>query len=143
MTREQAIALRAQMETTYAAAAPNMTTKMLIENRALCAKWDYGKHTANEIRTVENYPFKCRQDHDTEIYPDIVPGGASWATFWIPYHGLSVDTALPWIAPTGAHDMYLVGEYMIFTDGLIYRCKADTAYSPIEYADAWEVAQTE
>lgn len=45
--------------------------------------------------------------------------------------------ALPWTAPTGAHDMYKTGEYMIY-DGKIYLCKSDTAYSPSDYAAAWE-----
>lgn len=139
MTREQALALRAQMEETFAAAAPNMTVQMLIQNRALCAKWEEGKHLADEIRTVEGYPYKCRQDHDTAEYPDIVPDGSAWATFWIPFHGTSAETALPFVAPTGAHDMYLAGEYMTL-GGVLYRCKADTAYSPTEYADAWEDA---
>lgn len=31
------------------------------------------------------------------------------------------------------------GQYMIYTDGVTYRAKMDTAYSPEEYAQAWEV----
>lgn len=45
---------------------------------------------------------------------------------------------MPWIKPTGAHDMYKANEYMVFTDGGTYRCIQDTAYSPTEYAQAWE-----
>lgn len=41
--------------------------------------------------------------------------------------------------PTGAHDMYKVGECMIWTDGEVYKCLSDTAYSPEEYAQDWEV----
>lgn len=137
MTREQAIALRAQMEETYAAAAPNMTVQMVIANRALCAKWDYGKHAADEIRTVEGYPFKCRQEHDTAVYPDIVPGGSAWGTFWIPFHGTSVETALPFVQPTGAHDMYFANEYAAFPVG-VKKCIRDTAYSYTDDPGAWE-----
>lgn len=139
MTREQAIALRTQMEETYAAAAPNMTVQMLIQNRALCAKWEEGKHIVDEIRTVEGYPFKCRQEHDTEVYPDIVPGGSAWATFWIPFHGTSVETALPFVQPTGAHDMYLADEYAVFDVG-VKKCIRDTAYTYIDDPTAWEDA---
>ena len=34
--------------------------------------------------------------------------------------------------------MYRAGEYMVWTDGTIYRCKADTNFSPVDYAQAWE-----
>ena len=39
--------------------------------------------------------------------------------------------------------MYRSGEYIIFTDGVVYRCTQDTAYSPEEYADAWETWEDE
>ena len=42
--------------------------------------------------------------------------------------------------PTGAHDMYKTGEYMIWTDGNTYKCIQDTNFSPEEYAQAWENA---
>ena len=45
-----------------------------------------------------------------------------------------------WITPAGAHDMYRVGEYMVYTDGSVYKCLADTVYSPEAYAQAWEIA---
>ena len=139
MTREQALALRAQMEETFAVAAPNMTVQMLIHNRALCAKWEEGAHAVDEIRTVEGYPYKCRQDHDTAEYPDIVPGGSAWATFWIPFHGTSAETALPFVAPTGAHDMYLADEYAVFEVG-VKKCIRDTAYNYTDDPTAWEDA---
>lgn len=138
MTRDEAIKLRAQMEETYAAAAPNMTVQMLIRNRALCAKWAEGEHIVDEVRTVEGYPFKCRQEHDTAEHPDIVPGSTAWPTFWIPYHGTSPETALPWLKPTCAEDVYKPGEYMIFTDGLLYLNKMATDHSPTDYPGAWE-----
>ena len=51
----------------------------------------------------------------------------------------SAETARAWVQPTGAHDIYRAGEYMIWTDGQVYKCLSDTAYSPGEYAAAWEV----
>ena len=45
---------------------------------------------------------------------------------------------VPWEAPTGAHDMYKAGEYMIWTDNKVYLCKQDTNFSPAEYPQAWE-----
>lgn len=59
-------------------------------------------------------------------------------TLWKPWHSRKPEYALPWEAPTGAHDMYKSGEYMVWTDGKIYKCIQDTNYSPAEYAQAWE-----
>lgn len=137
MTRDEAIALRAKMENTYALAAVNMTNDQVIENRALCQAWGPGAHLVNEIRTANNYPYKCRQDHDTAIYPDIVPGGPAWGTFWIPYHGRTPETALPFVQPTGAHDMYFAEEYAEFDVG-VKKCVRDTAYNYIDDPTAWE-----
>ena len=36
--------------------------------------------------------------------------------------------------------MYHAGEYMIWTDGSIQRCKEDTNFSPEDYPQAWEEA---
>lgn len=41
-------------------------------------------------------------------------------------------------APAGAHDMYKVGEYMIYTDKNIYKCIQDTNFSPSDYPQAWK-----
>lgn len=54
------------------------------------------------------------------------------------YHGTTPESARPWIAPTGAHDMYKAGEYTIWTDDKTYKAKMDTAYSPADYPQAWE-----
>lgn len=61
-------------------------------------------------------------------------------TFWKPWHSRKKEYALPWEAPTGAHDMYKAGEYMIWTDGAVKKCIQDTNFSPEEYAQAWEDA---
>ena len=59
-----------------------------------------------------------------------------------PLHGKSVATARQWVKPQyGTTDMYHAGEYMVYTDGKVYRCLSDTPYSPEEYAAAWEVYQ--
>ena len=34
--------------------------------------------------------------------------------------------------------MYKIGEYVVFEDAL-YKCVQDTAYSPADYAPAWEI----
>lgn len=59
-------------------------------------------------------------------------------TLWKPWHSRKKEYALPWEAPTGAHDMYKAGEYMIWTDGTAKKCIQDTNFSPEKYPDAWE-----
>ena len=88
--------------------------------------------------TAAGQVWECIQGYDSAVYPDIVPGGAAWGTFHRPLHATTPDLARPWVAPTGAHDMYKAGEYMTL-DGALWRCLQDTAYSPEEYARAWEV----
>lgn len=101
--------------------------------------WAAGAHTVGEICNADGQTWVCFQAYDNATYPDIQPGSAAWRTFNRPLHGTSPATARPFVQPTGAHDMYCVGEYMIWTDGRTYRCTADTAYSPADYAAAWEV----
>ena len=104
---------------------------------ALYPKWVEGQHAAGELYTARGQVWECIQGYDNAVYPDIVPGGTAWGTFHRPLHATSPDTARPWVQPTGAHDIYKAGEYMTL-DGTLYKCKADTAYSPAEYAAAWE-----
>lgn len=100
--------------------------------------WEPDIYEVGDIRTDEGKPYECMTAHDS-ITND------TWTikerTLWKPYHSKEVKWALPWEAPTGAHDMYKSGEYMIFTDGKTYKCLSDTNYSPVEYAQAWEVAE--
>ena len=108
---------------------------------ALYDEWAEGAYQVGDIRLVAyegtHQPWKCRQAHDTTTYPDITPDGSAWRTFWIPFHGTSPETAQDWIAPSGAHDQYESGEYMIW-NGHTYKCLSATVYTPEEYAQAWE-----
>lgn len=110
---------------------------------ALYDEWAEGTYQVGDIRLAAyegtHQPWRCRQEHDTAAYPDITPDGSAWRTFWIPFHGTTPKTALPFVQPTMAEDQYKTGEMMIWTDGNTYRCKENTAYSPEEYAQAWEL----
>lgn len=139
MRLKEARDLRKQMEDTFEKAVPTMTNDEVIKNRVLCKQWTSGKHTAGEVYEAIGQLWQCIQDYDNAVYPDIIPNGSAWGTFHKPYHGTTKETAMPWVAPTGAHDMYLVGEYMVWTDGKVYKCLMATAFSPAEYASAWEV----
>lgn len=113
------------------------TADEIIKCSALWDEWEPGKHTVDEIFTVGGDPWKVYQNYDNAVHPDIAPGNAAWYTFNKPFHGTTRETAREFVYPTGAHDMYITGEWMI-SDGHYYRCKSDTAYSPADYADAWE-----
>ena len=97
--------------------------------------WTPGAYVVGDVRLFEGNPYKCVQAHDSTDNPAWNP--AETPALWMQYHGTTKETARPYIAPTGAHDMYLTGEWMIWTDGLAYRCVLDTSYSPAEYAAAW------
>ena len=103
----------------------------------LYGPWAAGQFEAGDIRNSGGQTWVCFQAHDCAVYPDIAPGGAAWFTFWRPLHGKSPETARPFVPVQGAHDMYKIGEYAVFEDAL-YKCVQDTAYSPADYAPAWE-----
>lgn len=126
---------------------PTMQSSMSADDTivvaALYAEWTEGAYQVGDIRLAwyrgAHQPWKCRQEHDTTTYPDITPDGSAWRTFWIPFHGTTPETAQAWVAPSGAHDQYEAGEYMVWTDGNTYLCKQATVYTPEEYAQAWEL----
>lgn len=118
-----------------------MTADQTITVAALYDEWSEGAYQVGDIRLAwyegTHQPWKCRQAHDTDTYPDITPEGTAWRTFWIPFHGTTPETAQNWIAPSGAHDQYNAGEYMVY-NGQTYRALMATVYTPDEYAQAWE-----
>lgn len=49
-----------------------------------------------------------------------------------------VPDAPEWVAPTGAHDAYMIGDLVTY-NGKVYRCLMDNCvWSPAAYARAWE-----
>lgn len=110
-------------------------TKEINEYMEILRKWEPGAYIVGDVRLYNDIPYKCIQAHNST-------GNETWnpsvASLWMQYHGTSVETARPWVAPTGAHDMYLAGEYMIWTDGLTYKCLSNTNFSPADYVLAWE-----
>ena len=112
-----------------------------IQCMSLFPVWERGNYVVGDVRTDPNtgYPYECIVEHDS-----ITNTGDDWTidnrTLWKPWHSRKAEYALPWEAPTGAHDMYKSGEYMIWTDSSIKKCVQDTNFSPTEYAQAWEDA---
>lgn len=102
-------------------------------------EWESGKHKVGEIYNAINQTWECYLEYDNAVYPDIVPGESAWYTFNRPLHGKTKETAREWVTPTGAHDTYKYGEWMIWIDGVLYQCIAPngTNFSPTEYPEGW------
>lgn len=98
--------------------------------------WAPASYRANDVVRYEGIPYKCVQAHDSTNNPTWIP--PSVPALWMEYHGTSKETARNWITPSGAHDMYKQGEWMIFTDGKYYECLNDTIYSPTDLSTAWQ-----
>lgn len=121
------------------AAAPTAQADDVIADMALLQDWRPGAYAIGDVRVHNGQPWRCCQAHDSTGNDAWAPGAAP--ALWAPYHATSARWALPWVAPTGVHDAYQSGEYMIWADGQIYRCKADaTVWGPDALPGAWEVA---
>lgn len=117
---------------------PSAEDKTLaISCKALFREWTPGKYETGDIRInpTTGCPRECITAHDSTVNTDWT---IDVGTIWKAYHSRKKEYALPWEQPTGAHDMYKTGEYMVFVDGKTYLCKQDTSYSPTEYLSAWE-----
>ena len=82
-------------------------------------------------------PKECIMAYDGSVQLDWT---IDTSTLWKHWHSRKPEYDLPWEAPTGAHDMYKSGGYMIWTNGYTSLCKEDTNFSPTDYPQAWEVA---
>lgn len=115
----------------------NATANDVIALTPLLKEWAEGAFVTGDVRVYEGYPYKCVQDHDST-------GNAAWnpkdaVSLWANFHATDAQYALPYVAPTGAHDAYNAGEYMIFTDYIIYMCLVDnTVHAPDVLTTAWK-----
>ena len=129
-----------QKETIIEQAKENEDKTLGIACMTLFDVWTQDNYKVGDIRTDPDngYPYECITEHDSISNPE-------WTiknrTLWKPWHSKSVEYALPYEAPTGAHDIYKTGEFMIFTDGKVYKALQDTNFSPTDYAVAWEVQE--
>ena len=97
------------------------------------------QHDAGEVATCPEtgYPYECMTAYGGTVQQDWTIDNR---TLWKPRHSRKAEYALPWEAPTGAHDMYKAGEYMIWTDGTVKKCVQDTNFSPDDWPQSWEDA---
>lgn len=113
---------------------------LAISCMAMFDTWTNGVYEVGDVRTdpTTGYPYECILAHDSTVNTD---WDISVRTLWKPYHSTKKEYALPFEAPTGSHDMYHAGEYMIYTDDEIYKCLNDTSFSPTDSASDWELAE--
>lgn len=134
--RDRAMAIRAAMDSAGTVLASN--PDQAIVSKEIYREWIPGNYSLGDVRKQGGNLYKCCQAHDSSANPSWTP--AMQRALWSPYHGTTPETALPFVHPTGAHDMYLKGECMIWTDGTVRKATMDTAYSPDEYDRAWETS---
>lgn len=111
-----------------------------IQCMALFPVYEQNKqHTVGEVALHPDtgYPYECMTAYDGSVQQDWTIDNR---TLWKPWHSRKKEYALPYEAPTGAHDMYKAGEYMIWTDGTVKKCLRGTNFSPEEYPADWEDA---
>lgn len=111
-----------------------------IQCMALYPVYEQNKyHEAGEVALHPDtgYPKECMTAYDGTVQQDWTIDNR---TLWKPWHSRLAEYALPWEAPTGAHDMYKSGEYMIWTYGTVKKCLRDTNFSPDDWPQAWEDA---
>lgn len=129
-----------QIQAVLTQIAENKDKTLGIQCMALFPTYAQNKqHESGEVATdpETGYPYECMTAYDGTVQQDWTIDNR---TLWKPWHSKKVEYALPWEAPTGAHDMYKTGEYMIWTDGSIKKCVQDTNFNPVEYPQAWEDA---
>lgn len=107
----------------------------VIDLAPLLKAWQPGVKKAGMVETYEGCPYRVVQDHDST-------GDESWNptvnSLYAPWHGTDEEHALPYVAPTGAHDAYMRGEWMEF-EGVRWRCLADgTVHDPGVVPTAWD-----
>lgn len=135
--RKQLFEMRRAMDALVGKIAEN--TEEVNAYAAAVREWKEGAYSTGDVRMRNGAPYRCVQAHDSTANPTWTPEATP--ALWMQYHGTTPESARPWIAPTGAQDMYKAGEYMIWTDGRIKKAKMDTVYSPADYPQAWEAVE--
>lgn len=133
----KAVGMVAARQAREKAAADDIAANDVIDMTALLTPWKEGVQTAGNVVVYNGYPYKVVQTHDSTGNPGWNPADAP--ALFAPYHATDRSHALPWVAPTGAHDAYNAGEWMIFTDAMAYECLKDaTVHAPDVLPGAWK-----
>ena len=119
------------------AEADGTAANEVIDLGPLLKAWTPGAYEVGNVRTYNGYPYRCVQAHDSTVNEAWNPVDAP--SLWANYHGTDAAHALPYVAPTGAHDAYMAGEYAVY-NGAVYKCLTDgTVHDPAVLPSAWVV----
>ena len=132
-----AVGMMAARQARARAKEDGVAANEVIDYAVLLKEWVTGAYKIGDVVAYQGSPYKCIQAHDSTgndgWYPSAVPA------LFAPYHGTDAAHALPYVAPTHAGDAYQTGEWMIWTDGVKYKCLQDACvYAPDVLASAWE-----
>ena len=135
----RAIGMMVARQAQEKAKQPDVAANEIIDMAPLLKEWKQGKHEAGEVVVYNGYPYKCVQSHDSTYDASWNPEDAP--ALFAPYHATDKAHALPYVRPTGAHDAYKRGEWMLW-DGKAYECQQDgTIYDPTVLPSAWRQAE--
>ena len=117
------------------------TSNEIIDLSPLLYHWTEGVFNVGDIRTYNNYPYRCVQSHDSTGIPNWNPEEAK--SLWANYHGTDEVHAQPFVEPFGSHDAYMINEYILWDNQSIYRCNTDyTIYDPIAMPTHWDLIKS-
>lgn len=125
--------------------AKDMTGTAIIAEESKIPNYDNNKdYTGWAIGSpclYDGQVYGLLQPYNAANYPDTNP--TILPALWRVVHTTDADKAKPYVKPTSTSDMYLKGECMKYTDGLVYRSLRDTVYSPEENTTDWEAVTNE
>ena len=121
------------------------TANEIIDMTALLEPWKAGTmenpvdYALNAVRVHSGTPWRCAMAHTHRGESGWAPGEGN--AMWFPKHGTDRAHALPYVMIC-AETVYNAGEWMIWTDGLAYKCLRDgTSHGPDAQPDAWKAAE--
>ena len=92
-----------------------------------------------DIRRHDGQIYHCIQPHEVHPGQEETHAPDVFRAGWGIYHGSTIETARPWIAPLGTSGIYMKGHMAIWTDGYVYRSNRDNnAHSPGDLPEAWD-----
>ena len=118
------------------AIAPEAAANDVIDMTPLLRPWRAGLYLPGDVIVYGGKPYRCVQEHNSADSPAWNPEAAR--SLWAAYHATDAAHALDWVQPAGAHDAYMLGEYVRWKGG-IRRCIMDgTVHDPDTLAQNWE-----
>ena len=97
------------------------------------------RYEFGDIRRHDGQIYHCIQPHEVHPGQEETHVPNVFRAGWGIYHGSTIETARPWIAPLGTSGIYMKGHMAIWTDGYVYRSNRDNnAHSPGDLPEAWD-----